>query len=66
MRIDLLRRCALIERHEAVEEVVAGGVVVVAACVVGEVVAQWGAGELLRKQVDLVQEEDLADSDHGQ
>lgn len=37
--VDLLRRRALVERDEAVEEVVARRVVVVATVVVGEVVA---------------------------
>ena len=41
VRVDLLRRCALVERHEAVKEIVACCVVVVAAGVVGEVVAEW-------------------------
>ena len=41
VRIDLLRCRGLVEGDEAVEEVVAGCVVVVAAVVVGEVVAQW-------------------------
>ena len=59
MRVDLLRRRALVERHEAVEQVRARRVVVVAAGVVREVVAQWRLWELLREQVDLVQEKDL-------
>ena len=39
MCVYLLGRCALVEGDEAVEEVVACCLVVVAACVVGEVVA---------------------------
>ena len=41
VRIDLLGRSALIERDEPVKQVVACCVVVVAAGVVGEVVAEW-------------------------
>ena len=41
VRIDLLRRCALIERDEAVEEIRACSIVVVTACVVREVVPEW-------------------------
>ena len=41
MRVNLLRRGALVEGDEAVEQVVACCVVVVAAGVIGEVVAQW-------------------------
>ena len=59
MRVDLFCRRALVERDEAVEEVVARGVVVVAAVVVGEVVPERRARELLREQVDLVKEQDL-------
>ena len=59
MCVDLLGGCTLVEAHEAVEEVVAGSVVVVAAGVVGEVVAQRGAREFLGEEVDLVEEEDL-------
>jgi hypothetical protein len=50
---------ALVEGDEAVEEVVAGGVVVVTAGVVGEVVTEWGAGEFVGKEIDFVEEEDL-------
>ena len=59
VRVDLLRCRALVERDEAVEEVVARGVVVVAAVVIGEVVSERRARELLREQVDLVKEQDL-------
>ena len=59
MRVDLLRRCALVERHEAVKEIVACCVVVVAAGVVGEVVTQWRPGQLLSEQINLVEEQDL-------
>jgi hypothetical protein len=41
-----------------VEEVITGGVVVVAAGVVWEVVAERAPRELVREEVDLVQEED--------
>jgi hypothetical protein len=42
-----------------VEEVVAGGVVVVAAVVVGEVVAEGRSREFFGEEVDFVQEKDL-------
>jgi hypothetical protein len=58
VRVDLLRRRALIEGDEAAEEVGAGGVVVVAAGVVREVVAERAPRELVREKVNLVQEED--------
>jgi len=38
MCVYLFRRCALVERDEAVEEVVAGGIVVVSTVIVWEVV----------------------------
>ena len=41
VRVDLLRRRRLVERHETMQEVVACSVVVVATRVVGEVVAKW-------------------------
>ena len=59
MRIDLLRRRALVERHEPLEEVRARGVVVVAPCIVWEVVAERRFGEFLGEEVDLVEEKNL-------
>jgi hypothetical protein len=47
MRIDLLRRRALVEAHKPVQEVVARRVVVVPAVVVGEVVALRGKANTL-------------------
>lgn len=41
MRVYLLCRGALVERDKAVEKIRAGSIIVVAASVVGEVVAQW-------------------------
>ena len=58
VRVDLLCRRALVEADETVEEVVARGVVAVAADVVREVVAERGVRELRGEQVDLVEEED--------
>lgn len=37
----LLRRRALVERHEPVQKVVACCVIIVATSIIGEVVAQW-------------------------
>ena len=54
MRVYLLSRRALVKRDEAVQEVVACHVVVVPAHIIREVVAQWGVGEFLREEVDLV------------
>lgn len=59
MRIYLFRRRGLVEGDEAVEEIVACRVVVVPASIIWEVVAERRTRELLRKQVDLVQEQDL-------
>jgi hypothetical protein len=46
----------LVEANEALEEILAGGIVVGTAGVVGEVVAQRRSRELFSKQVDLVEE----------
>jgi hypothetical protein len=54
MGINLLGRRALVERDEAVQQIVAGQVVVVAVLVVGEVIAQRGARELLSEEIDFV------------
>lgn len=55
--VDLL--ClVLVKRDEAVKNVVAGGGVVRAALVVGEVVLHGADGQLLLEPVDLVQEQD--------
>lgn len=59
MGVDLLRGRALVERDEAVEQVVACRVVIVTSLVVGEVVTHGRMRQLLRKQIDLVQEQNL-------
>lgn len=41
VRVDLLRSCTLIQGDEAIQEVVAGSVIIVPASVVREVVTQW-------------------------
>jgi hypothetical protein len=46
----------LVEANEALEEILAGSIVVSTASVVGEVVAQGRSGELFSEQVDLVEE----------
>ena len=66
MRIDLLRRRALVEGHEPLQQVRARGIVVVAPCVVREVVPQWRFGQLLSEKVDLVQEKDLQSHERWQ
>jgi hypothetical protein len=48
----------LVERDETVEDVVAGGGVVCATLVVGEVVLHRADGQLLLEPIDLVQEQD--------
>jgi hypothetical protein len=40
MRVNLLRSGRLVERHEAVEEIIAGSIIIVAAGKVGEIVAE--------------------------
>jgi hypothetical protein len=65
VRVNLLGRCALVEAHKAVEEVVARGVIVRAAMVVREVVFQRRPGQLLRKEIDFIQEEDLQTQGQG-
>jgi len=62
MRVYLLGRCALVEADESMEEVVAGGVVIGAPLVVGEIVSEGRAGELLGEEIDFVQEQDLRDT----
>jgi hypothetical protein len=59
MRIYLLRRRALVEADEPMEEVIAGGVVIGSSLVIGEVVLKGRAGKLLGEQIDLVQEQNL-------
>jgi len=59
MRMYLLGRCALVEADESMKEVVAGGVVIGTPLVVGEVVSEGRAGELLGGKIDFVQEQDL-------
>ena len=57
MGVDLLG-LVLVERDESVENVVAGGGVVWATLVVGEVVLHGADGKLLLEPIDLVQEQD--------
>jgi hypothetical protein len=59
MRINLLRRRALVQADEPMQQVVASGIVVVATLVVGEVVGQGRAREFLGEEIDFVEEEDL-------
>lgn len=54
MRVDLLRSRRLIKGDEAVQQVVAGRVVVVTPREVGEVVAKVRIRELLGEQIDFV------------
>lgn len=56
MRVDLLL-LGLVERDEPVEDVIAGGGIVGATLVVGEVVLHGADGQLLLEAVDLVQEQ---------
>jgi hypothetical protein len=59
MRIYLLRRGTLVERDEAVEQVLARSIVVVAAVEVGEVVTERRTRKLLGEEIDFIQEENL-------
>lgn len=54
--VDLLL-LGLVQRHEAVEDVVASGGIVGTALVVGEVVLHGADGQLLLEAIDLVEEE---------
>ena len=56
MGVDLLL-LGLVQRHEAVENVVAGGSVIGATLVIREVVLHGADGQLLLEAVDLVEEE---------
>lgn len=58
--VDLLALCVLVEGDEAVEEVVAGSIVVVTTGVIREVVHHWRMWQLLGEQIDLVQEQYLS------
>ena len=57
MRVNLLG-LVLVQRHEPVEDVVAGSGVIGATLVVGEVVLHRRDGQLLLEAIDLVQEQD--------
>jgi len=57
MSVNLLS-LVLVERDESVQDVVAGGGVVWAAFVVGEVVLHWADRQLLLEAIDLVEEQD--------
>lgn len=62
MRVDLLR-LRLVERYEAVENVIASRSVVVATLVIREVVLHRAYGKLFPESIDLVQEENDAGLD---
>jgi hypothetical protein len=59
MRVYLLGCRILIERNEAVKQIIASVVIVVAAGVVWEVVTKRRMWEFLSEQVDFVQEQNL-------
>ena len=59
MRVYLLRRRALVEADEPMEEVVACGVVIGTSLIVGEVVLKRRTRELLGEEINLIQEQDL-------
>ena len=59
MRIYLLGSGGLIKRNESVKKVIASSIIVVTASIVSKVVAQRRVGQLLRKKIDLVQEQNL-------
>jgi hypothetical protein len=59
MCIYLLRRGTLVERDEAVEQVLARSIVIVAAVEVGEVVTERRARKFLGEEIDFIQEENL-------
>ena len=54
MRINLLRRRILIQRHKPMQQVLARHIIVVPTCVVWEVVPERGVREFLGEEVDLV------------
>ncbi len=56
MRVDLFR-LMLVQADESVEDVVAGGRIILAALVIREVVLHGADGELLLESIDLVQEQ---------
>lgn len=58
MRKDLICRRTLVEAHKAVQQIVACSIVVAPALVVREVVLERRARELLREEIDFVEEED--------
>ena len=57
MGINLFCRRVLIQGNESMKEVFASEVVIITTVIVREVIAKWGMRELLRKQIDLVQEQ---------
>lgn len=54
--VDLLL-FGLVQRHEAVEDVITSGIIVGTTLVVREVVLHWADGQLLLEAIDLVEEE---------
>lgn len=59
MGVYLLGCSTLVEGYETMQQVVTSGIIVITTIVVWEIFAQWGPRELLCKQINLVQKEDL-------
>lgn len=59
MGIDLLRRGTLVQAHEPMQEVITRGIIVVSACIIGEVFLERRAREFLGEEIDFVEEQDL-------
>lgn len=59
MGVYLFRRRTLVQRDETMQQVITSCIIVVAAIIIGKIVAQWGMRELLSEEINLVQEQDL-------
>lgn len=59
MCVYLLGCSALIEGYETMQQVVTSSIIVITTIVIWEIFAQGGSRELLSKQINLVQKEDL-------
>ena len=57
--IDLFGGCTLVQANRSVEEVIAGCVIVVATCVVREVVFEQRARQFFGKKINFIQEQNL-------
>lgn len=61
MCVDLFGSRTLVQADKPVEEVITGCVVVTASSVISEVILEWRLRQLLGKEIDFIQEQNLVD-----